>query len=131
MSEFLGIPLIALVPGTLGLYALAFIAGGIYYLEQRVARIHDQFPERTLLARLTGFAALAIGALAALSVGGHLLYATNVFQLGALVAAATGIAFWVHHLHIDLTALERMRDGLLALACIALTLSVYQWIQTL
>jgi len=129
MNEFLGIPLVKLVPSALSLYALAFIAGGVYYLEQRVARIHDQFPERTLLARLTGLGALAIGVLAALSVGGHLLYPTGVFHLGALVAAATGIAFGVHHLHIDLTAFERARDGLLVLACIALTLSVCRWIQ--
>lgn len=130
MSEFFGIPLTTLVPGTLGLYALAFIAGGVYYLEQRVARIRDQFPERTLLAWLTGYGALAIGVLAALSVGGHLLYPSSVFRLAALVAAATGIAFWVHHLYIDFTALERVRDGLLTLACIAITLSVYLWIQT-
>jgi hypothetical protein len=131
MSEFFAMPLTTLVPGALSLYALAFIAGGVYYLEQRVSRIRDQFPERAIFARFTGYGALAIGLLAAVSMGGRLLYPSSVFHLGALVASAAGIAFWVHHLHIDLSALERVRDGLLALACIALTMSVYRWIQTL
>lgn len=130
MTDLLGIPLAVLVPGTLAVYALTFIAGGIYYLEQRVARIRDQFPRRGMIARLTGYAALAIGLLAALSVGGHLVLSTDDYRLGALVAVVAGVAFWVHHLYIDLVLLERIRDTLLALICVALAALTYSWIQS-
>ena len=131
MSELVGIPLSALVPTVLGLYALAFIAGGIYCLEQRVARTRDQFPKRVVLTRLTGYAALAIGALAAISLGGHFVYPTHEFHLGALVAAAAGIAFWIYHVLADLTLAERVRDGLLVVVCIALAILTIWWIQML
>jgi len=130
MTEILGLPISILVPGALGLYALAFIAGGIYYLEQRVARIRDQFPKRGILARLVGYAALAIGLLTAVSVGGHLITANDSFRLGALVAVVAGIAFWVHHLHIDLTTGERIRDALLSLVCAGLAVITRWWVQT-
>ena len=130
MTEILGLPISILVPGALGLYALAFIAGGIYYLEQRVARIRDQFPKRGILARLVGYAALAIGLLTAVSVGGHLITANDSFRLGALVAVVAGIAFWVHHLHIDLTIGERIRDALLSLVCAGLAVITRWWVQT-
>jgi hypothetical protein len=120
-----------LVLGALGIYALAFIAGGIYYLEQRVARIRDQFPKRAILARMVGYAALLIGLLAAVSVAGHLITGRDSFRLGALVAAVAGIAFWVHHLHIDLTSGERTRDVLLSLVCIGLAAATRWWIQNL
>jgi hypothetical protein len=130
MTEILGLPVSILVPAALGIYALAFIAGGIYYLEQRVARIRDQFPKRGILARLVGYTALAIGLLTAFSIGGHLVTANGSFRLGALVAVAAGIAFWVHHLHIDLTASERIRDVLLSLVCAGLAIVTYWWVQT-
>ena len=34
------------LPIMLSIYALAFLAGGIYYLEQQVARIRDLFPRQ-------------------------------------------------------------------------------------
>jgi hypothetical protein len=129
MTEILGLPVSILVPSALGIYALAFIAGGIYYLEQRVARIRDQFPKRGILARMVGYTALAIGLLTAFSIGGHLITANSSFRLGALVAAVAGIAFWVHHLHIDLTTGERIRDVLLSLVCTGLTIATHWWIQ--
>jgi hypothetical protein len=130
MTDLLGVPLSVLAPSALALYALAFIAGGIYYLEQRVARIRDQFPKRGPIARLTGWAALAIGLLAALSVGGHLVLSSGDYRLGALVAAVAGVAFWVHHLYLDLITLERIRDALLALICVALAALIYTWVQS-
>ena len=56
-----------IVPAMLGVYALAFIAGGIYYLEQRAARMRDLFPKYGPLAQLIGWTALGIGLLAAIS----------------------------------------------------------------
>ena len=130
MTRLADISVSILVPGALALYALAFIAGGIYYLEQRVARIRDQFPKRGLLARLVGYTAMAIGLLAAISVGGHMTSNRSDFRLGALVAVAAGIVFWIHHLHIDLTSGERIRDGLLTMICTVLTALTYWWIQS-
>ena len=125
----LAIPII--VPAMLGFYALAFIAGGIYYLEQQVARIRDQFPERSVLARLTGYAALGIGILAALSVGGHFLGRGPEFGLGTLAATMSGVAFWVVRMHGDPTTLSRVRDGLLALICAMLVVLTGWWVATL
>jgi hypothetical protein len=115
----------------LGFYALAFVAGGIYYLEQQVARIRDQFPERGVLARLSGYAALGIGILAALSVGGHFMGRGPEFALGALCATMSGVAFWVVRMHGDLTILSRVRDGLLALICATLVVLTAWWVTTL
>jgi hypothetical protein len=115
----------------LGFYALAFIAGGIYYLEQQVARIRDQFPERGVLARLLGYTALGIGILAALSVGGHFLGRGPEFGLGALVATMSGVAFWVVRMHGDPTILSRVRDGLLAFVCAMLAVLTVWWLSTL
>ena len=129
MSELLGIPTGILAPVSLGIYALAFIAGGIYYLEQRVARIHDQFPQRTALARLTGITALLIGLLAAFAIVGHFLWGPGSIA-GAVVAVGAGIAFAIYHLYIDLTPRERIRDIILALVCLALLILVVSWIRT-
>lgn len=124
----LGIPLSWLVPGLLGLYALTFIAGGIYYLEQRVERIRDQFHQHAILACLIGWTAMAIGILAALSAGGQAVFPDAAdFRLAGLVAGAAGVAFWTHHLYVDLTARTRVRDGLLGLLCTALTALVALW----
>jgi uncharacterized membrane-anchored protein len=131
MTEILSVSYAATVLGALVLYALAFIAGGIYYLEQRVARIRDQFPRRGLLSRLVGYTALAIGLLMAVSIGGHVITANDNFRLGALVAVVSGIAFWVHHMLIDLTPGERIRDALLSLICAGLAMVTRWWIQTL
>lgn len=129
MSELLGLPTGILAPLSLGIYALAFIAGGIYYLEQRVARIRDQFPKRTALARLTGITALLIGLLATVSIAGHFLWGPGSIA-GAVVAVGAGIAFAVYHLYIDLTMRERIRDILLALVCLSLMALVIDWVQT-
>jgi len=116
------------VPGMLGLYALAFLSGGIYYLEQRVSRIRDQFPRRGPLAVLTGLASLGIGVLAAISIGGYVLSGDPDFRLGALVAALAGVGFWVYHIHIDLTFPSRLRDATLALICAMLAFLTGWWI---
>jgi hypothetical protein len=120
----------ALVPGALGLYALVFVAGGLYYLEQRVSRIRDQFPRRGLLALLTGNAALAIGLLMAISVAGYVSGLTAEGRLGALVAAAAGVGFWVYRVSFDLILLNRIRDGVLALVCAAIAVITIWWIKT-
>lgn len=117
-----------LVPALLGVYALAFVAGGVYYLEQRVARIRDQFPRRGPIARLTGYAALGIGLLAAMAIGGHALNRGTQFQLAALVATASGVGFWVTRIHVEMTAVSRIRAGLLALLCLALTVLTAWWV---
>jgi hypothetical protein len=127
MRDFL--PIDTLVPGMLGLYALAFLSGGIYYLEQRVSRIRDQFPKQGPLAALTGYAALSIGLLTAISVGGDILGRGPDFRLGALVAALAGAGFWVYHIHIDMTFPSRLRDATLALICGMLALLTGWWIQ--
>jgi hypothetical protein len=130
MTSLLGVPLTALVPVALGVYALAFIAGGIYYMEQRVARVRDQFPRRGVLLKIVGFAALGIGLLAAISLVGHFVFPAGDARMGALVAVVAGVAFWVHHLHIDLTLRERVRDSLLSLLCAGLSVLTYWWALT-
>ncbi len=131
MIDLPALPVPAIVPAMLGLYALAFVAGGIYYLEQQVARIRDQFPERGVLAQLTGYAALGIGILAALSVGGHFMGRGPEFGLGALAATMSGLAFWVVRMHGDPTILCRVRDGLLAFVCAMLAVLTAWWVATL
>jgi hypothetical protein len=121
-------PLVTLlVPVLLGVYALAFVAGGVYYLEQRVARIRDQFPQRGAMARLVGYAALSIGVLAALSVAGHVWTREVQFRLAALVASLAGVGFWITRVHVEMTVASRVRAGLLALFCLALTMLVGWW----
>jgi hypothetical protein len=131
MMDLYLVPLSILVSGILGLYALAFTAGGIYHLEQRVARIRDQFPKQGPLAALTGYAALGIGLLAALSVGGHFVDQGADFHLGALVATVAGVGFWVYRVHIDLTPLSRIRDGALASICAAIAVLTAWWIKVI
>jgi hypothetical protein len=130
MTDVLQIPLSMLAPLILGLYALVFLAGGISYLEQRAARIRDQFPRHGLLARLTGYAALSIGLLASVSIAGYLIRKQPTFQLGALVATVAGIGFWTYRIHFDLTPASRVRDGLLALICTALAVLTWWWLTT-
>lgn len=117
-----------LVPALLGIYALAFVAGGVYILEQRVARIHDQFPRYGPITRLTGYAALSIGLLAALAVGGHVLNRGAQYQLAAWTATASGVGFWVTRIHIEMTAAGRIRAALLAILCLALTVLTAWWV---
>lgn len=124
----LPVGLLPLVPWMVIAYALAFVAGGIYSLEQRVARVRDQFPSRAPLARLTGYAALAIGFLAAVSIGGHLIRPDTDYHLGALVATSAGVAFWIHHLSGEHVALYRIRDALLAAVCACVTALTVWWI---
>jgi hypothetical protein len=117
-------------PMTLGLYALAFIAGGVYYLEQRVSRIRDQFPEQGPLALLTGIAALAIGLLMAFAIGPYLVsasFADSDFRMAALVAAVAGVGFWVYRIYLDRTPLGRVRNGSLAFICAAIVLVAIWW----
>jgi hypothetical protein len=120
---------VALFPWFLGLYAIAFLSGGVYYLEQRVSRVRDQFPKRTLLARLFGFAALAIGVLAGASTVGHVVFPQSDARLGAAIAVGGGVAFWTHRLRTGLTPGERIRAGALALVCAILALLTLRWIQ--
>jgi hypothetical protein len=115
----------------LGIYALAFIAGGIYYLEQQAARLRDLFPRVGPLVVLVGWTTLGIGLLAALSIGGLLLGQGPRFAYGALVSTASGISFWVIRIHIDPTRANRLRNGLLALLCALLTLLTAWWTTTL
>jgi len=122
----LPIPLIATL--ALALYALAFIAGGIYYLEQRVARIRDQFPKHAPIARLTGGVALGIGLLAAVALAGHLITGAGQFRLGALVATGAGAVFWIHRCSVDTTPLSRIRDGAMVFVCVALVALTRWWL---
>jgi hypothetical protein len=115
----------------LGVYALAYIAGGIYYLEQQAARLRDLFPRYGPLVSLIGWAALAIGCLAALSIGGQLLNQGSRFAYGALVATASGISYWVIRIYVDPTRASRVRDTLLALLCALLTVLTAWWTTTL
>jgi len=119
------------VPWILIVYALTFVAGGIYYLEQRVTRVRDQFPRRALFARLTGYAALAIGLLTAISIGGHLIHPEGDHRLGALVAVSAGVVFWIHRLSAELTVVHRVRDALLALVCVSVAGLTVWWIDAL
>jgi hypothetical protein len=109
-------------------YGLGFVAGGFYYLEQRVSRIKDRFPEMELLSRLVGYTALAIGFLALISLAGHIASTQGKYRLGGLVAVSAGVAFWVHHLYVNWTVRERLRDIFLALCCLALTWLIYLWL---
>jgi len=131
MTELWGIATEALITGMLGVYALAFLSGGIYYLEQRVERIRDQFPGRELLARLTGYASLGIGILAFVSIGGCFLSRDPDFRIGALVATMAGTGFWIYRIHFDLTLLSRMRDGVLAFVCAVLSVLISWWVKTI
>lgn len=131
MTELPSLPLSLLIPGVLGLYALAFIAGGIYYLEQRASRIRDQFPSRGPLASLTGYTALGIGMLMAFSIAGRLRTSHSDFGLGALVAAVAGVGFWVYHIHFDLTPFSRVRDGVLTFICATLAVLTAWWIKVM
>ena len=124
------IPLSVLIHSVLGLYALAFLAGGIYLLEQRVARIRDQFPRHGLLATLWGHAALGIGGLAALSVSGSLAGWRGDFRLGALVATVSGVGYWVSRAYTDTTLPGRVRDAALAFACAAVALLTAWWVSS-
>ena len=119
------------LPVMLGVYALAFLAGGIYYLEQQVARIRDLFPKQGPFATLVGCTALCIGVLAALAVGGHLLDLGPAYYRAALLAVASGIVFWVIRIHIDPTPATRVRDAILALLCALLTLLTAWWTTTI
>jgi hypothetical protein len=120
-----------LVPVLLGVYALAFIAGGIHFLEQRVVRIRDQFPSYGPIARLIAYAALAIGLLAAIAVSGHYVNKGAQFRWAALVAVAAGVGFWIVRLHTEMTLGSRIRDVLLAILCLALTLLTGWWTTTM
>jgi hypothetical protein len=130
MTDWLAFPVAIVVPAVLGLYALAFVAGGIYYLEQQVARLRDLFPGYGPLARLLGWTALGIGILAAISVAGHLLSQDAEFGYGALVAAGSGVGFWVVRIHFDPTRTSRVRAVLLALLCALVTLLTAWWTTT-
>ena len=120
---------IALTPWVIALYGIAFLSGGVYYLEQRVTRIKDQLPERTPLARLYGALALIIGALALASAAGHLVFDQSEARLAALVAVVAGVGFWVHRLRMGLTLAERIRAGAFALVCTALAVAAAGWIR--
>lgn len=130
MSELL-VGLLPFVPWIDTLYALAFVAGGIYSLEQRVARVREQFPSRAPLARLTGYTALAIGFLTILSIVGHLVYPDRNYYLGALVAAAAGVAFWICRVSAEQVAVYRIRDALLAAICACVTGLTVWWVDAL
>ena len=131
MIDLNALPTAMVVPAMLFVYALVFIAGGIYYLEQQAARLRDLFPKMGPLVGLTGWTTLGIGMLAALSLGGLLLGQGPRFAFGALVSTAAGISFWVIRLHIDPTRASRLRNGLLALLCTLLTVLTAWWTTTL
>ena len=127
MIDLATLPTAIIVPAMLGVYALAFIAGGIYYLEQQAARLRDLLPSYGILATLIGWTALGIGLLAAISLGGQLLSQGGRFGYGALVATAAGISFWIIRIHIDPTRASRVRDLLMALLCALLTVLTAWW----
>jgi hypothetical protein len=131
MTDLASLPAALIVPAMLGVYALAFIAGGIYYLEQQAARLRDLFPGLRFLSGLIGWTALGIGLLAALSLGGQLLSLGTRFGYGALAAMASGISFWMVRLHVDPTRSSRIRDALLALLCALLTVLTAWWTTTI
>lgn len=131
MTALPALPTTMIVPVMLGIYALAFISGGIYTLEQQAARLRDLFPGYGPLISLIGWTALGIGLLAALSVGGQLLGQGPRFGYGALAATGSGIGFWVIRIHVDPTRASRIRDALLALLCALLTLLTAWWTTTL
>jgi hypothetical protein len=131
MIDLATLPTALIVPAMLGVYALAFIAGGIYYLEQQAGRLRDLFPGYGPLAALIGWTALGIGILAALSLGGQLLGYGPRFGYGALVATGSGFSFWLVRLHVDPTRAGRVRTALLALLCALLTVLTVWWTTTL
>ena len=130
MIDLAALPTDMIVPAMLGVYALAFIAGGVYYLEQQAARLRDLLPSYGPLVTLIGWTALGIGLLAALSVGGHLLGQGPRPVYGALVATGAGISFWMIRIHVDPTRTSRIRDALLALLCTLLTILTAWWTTT-
>jgi len=131
MIDLKALPTFLIVPAMLGTYALAFIAGGIYYLEQQAGRLRDLFPKYGLLPNLIGWTALGIGLLAALSIGGVLAGQGSQFGYGALASTAAGLSFWVIRMHIDPTRASRIRNALLALLCGLLTLLTAWWTTTI
>ena len=131
MTALPDLPASIVLPFMLSIYALAFLAGGIYYLEQQVTRIRDLFPSKGPLARLVGYASLGIGLLAALAVGGHFLSGSPVFYRAALLATVSGVAFWVIRIYVDPTPGARIRDAIMALPCALLVLLTAWWITTL
>ena len=131
MIDLTTLPTSIIVPAMLGIYALGFIAGGIYFLEQQAARLRDLFPRYGTLATLIGWTTLGIGLLAAISVGGQLLTQEARFGYGALIATASGISFCVIRIYVDPTRVSRIRDALLALLCALLTVLTAWWTTTL
>lgn len=130
MTDSTPIVLALLFPGLFSLYALAFVSGGIYYLEQRVSRIRDQFPQQTLLAFFTGLAALGIGLLMAAAVANHFIHPGIDSRMAALVATVAGVGFWVYCIYTDQTPLSRVRDGALAFICSAMVVLAVWWVKT-
>lgn len=131
MIDLTTLPTAIIVPAMLIIYALAFISGGIYYLEQQAARLRDLFPNYGPLASLIGWTTLGIGLLAAISIGGQLWTQDVRFGYGALVATASGISFCVIRMHVDPTRVSRIRDALLALLCALLTVLTAWWTTTI
>ena len=131
MIDLDSVPTAAIVPAMLAVYALAFIAGGIYYLEQQTARLRDLFPKYGPLATLIGWTALGIGLLAAISIAGLLLGQGPRSGYGVLLSTASGFSFWVIRIHVDPTRASRLRDTLLALLCALLTILTAWWITTI
>ncbi len=116
-----------IVPGILAVYALSFIAGGLYYLEQRVSRIRDQLPRQAPLAALTGYAALCIGVLAAAALTTHFTSPSTDAHMALLVATVSGVGFWIYRLYTDHLPWARLRDMAMALLCLALSLLSAWW----
>jgi hypothetical protein len=131
MIDLEALPSALIVPAFLGIYALAFIAGGIYYLEQQAARLRDLFPKLGPLAILIGWTALGIGLLTAVSIGGLLLGQGQRFGYGGLVSTAAGVSFWVIRIHLGPTRASRVKSTLLALLCAMLTLLTAWWTTTI
>ena len=120
---------VPLVPWAVGLYGIAFLSGGVYYLEQRVARIRDQMPDRAALARIYGLLALLIGLLALASAAGYLVLRQSEARLAALVAIVAGVGFWLHRLRTALTIGSRVRAGSFAVLCALLAGLGATWLQ--
>jgi hypothetical protein len=120
---------VRVIPWILGLYGIAFLSGGVYYMEQRVARIRDQFPRHAPLARLHGALALSIGVLALVSAVGYLASGQSESRLGALVAVVAGVGFWLHRLRTALTLGSQIRAGLFAAVCAVLAALTAHWMQ--
>jgi hypothetical protein len=131
MIDLSALPTVIIVPAMLGIYALAYIAGGIYYLEQQASRLRDLFPSYGPLVSLIGWTALGIGLLTTLSIGGWFLNQAPRFGYGALVATASGISYWVIRIYADPTRARRIRNALLALLCVLLTVLTAWWTTTI